>query len=122
HELGLHNQTGQLIRDVDEMTNPNARETTRLFILKRMRNQGNPFKFAGDSQGELTKDTAILIQQILDLKKSLPDEQKLRVAAMQKLAVEFRLQENLAIAAQNLQAPAYVANRVEKIRSANDLQ
>src|SRR5204863_7689371 len=45
-----------------------------------------------------------------------------RVSTMEKLAVEFRVQENLSIAAQNLQSPAFVANRVEKIRSANEMQ
>src|SRR2546423_1586487 len=122
HQLTLHLHTGQILRDQEELSNPNLTPTKRLLITKRFRNQPNPGKWAGDAQGELARDASDLIRQVVDLRKSLPAEQKERVGVMEKLAAEFRLQENLSIAAEPLGLPTYAAGRLEKYRVANDIQ
>src|SRR5262249_31526570 len=55
-ELGLHLITGQLIRDQEEMNNPQTSPTKRLQISKRLRGQVNPAKWAADAQSELGKE------------------------------------------------------------------
>src|SRR5262249_48937693 len=73
HQLQLHLQTGQLIRDQEELSNQNTGSTKRLLIQRRMRGgQVDPGRFASDAQAELAKDVRTVYQQVLDLRQSLP--------------------------------------------------
>ena len=42
HQLGLHLQTGQLVRDQEDIANPNLSPTKRLMIGKRLRIRSTP--------------------------------------------------------------------------------
>src|SRR6516225_54636 len=121
HQLGIHLQTGQIIRDEEDRANPNTRPTRGLLIGQRQKGL-NPIKFVADAQSEVGKDVTLIYNQVLGLRAILPADQKERVGNMEKLSAEFRLHESLSNATQNLQSPTYVVNRTEKIRTANDLQ
>ncbi len=134
HQLELHLQTGQLIRDQEELNDPRLAPTKRMLVQRRMRGQArvDPSRWAVDAQTELSNDAGAVYRQVVALRSSLPAEQQQRVKAMEKLAAEFRVLENLERAAQQFNSPyvpygsrsqnPYNAARVEKYRSAGELQ
>ncbi|MBI3410460.1 MAG: DUF4175 family protein [Planctomycetes bacterium] len=121
-QLELHLQASQLFKDITDKSNPNLSPTQRLLVGRRLKNQFLDTKRQGDDQQELAKDVDLLLQQVLDLRDKLPEEQRLRVKAMEKLAGDQRLMANLSKAAQDLKASAAATTRFDSWRQATDLQ
>lgn len=121
NQLELHFQTGQLIKDSMDRANPNLSPTQRLLMAKR-RNFNLEPKRQGDAQIEIHHDVDIVIQQVLDLRPKLPDEQKERVALMQKVAGEQRLLENLTLASKKLKTWGTPTQKFEVWTSVNETQ
>src|SRR5262249_26658788 len=100
-QLELHLQAMQLFKDITDRANPNLSPTQRLLVGRRLKNQVVDTKRQGDDQQELTKDIDTLLKQVLEMRHKLPEEQRLRVQAMEKLAREQGLMSNLSKAAQD---------------------
>ena len=101
-QLEMHLATGQSIRDLIEMSNPDLSPTVKSIIAKRTKAQGTEMKRQSDVQGDLERDIAILVRQVKELSPKLPAEQQLRIKTLETKVAEFRLYENLNLAAQKL--------------------
>ena len=121
HQLELHFQTEQLVRDLGQLQQPDLSPTQRLLIGKRNR-RGFEAKQYGDQQSDLHGEVFNVLKQVKELRPKLNEEQQQRVVAMEKLATEFRIQENLKTAALKLQAAGYPQVRQEQFKSAIALQ
>jgi hypothetical protein len=121
-QLDLHLQTGQSVRDLAEQSKPDASPTTKLLIAKRMRTNGTEMKRQSDSQTDLERDVTILVKQVKELSPNLNPEQQERIKTMEKLLAEYRVQENLTVAARNLRTIGDAKYRTPAFQNANDLQ
>jgi hypothetical protein len=122
-QLGLHLQNSQMIRDLTALQNPDLSHTRKLYIGKRIRGSGGLLnRGQGDEQGDLSRDLANLIKQVEQLKGKLPAEQLARVQAMEKLLGEYRLRENVELAASKLRAMGDPSSRLALYKVAQDLQ
>ncbi len=120
-QLELHFQTSTLIKDGLDRANPNLSPTQRLFLSQRRNFVLEP-KRQGDAQIEIHHDVDSVIQQALNLKAKLPDEQKERVALMQKLAAQYRLLENLAVTSKKLKTYFNPAQKYDVWKQVNTTQ
>ena len=100
-QLELHLSTGQLIKDSVDQGNANLPVARRALIDKR-RGAGLEPRRQADVQGEIHQDTIRVIDQVSQLRGSLPAEQKGRVDTMRQLADKCRVIENLREAADKL--------------------
>src|SRR5262245_6521186 len=94
HQLDLHFATDQLVRDLDQMQNPNRSPARRLMITRRIP-RGLETKRHGDDQSDLQADVVNLVKLVKEMKPKLTEEQQQRVALMNKLAASYRLDENM---------------------------
>ena len=118
----MHLLTGQSIRDIVELANPDLSPTLKSIIAKRSKAQGTEMKRQSDNQADLERDLGILIRQVKDLSAKLPAAEQLRVKNLEKKVAEFKLRDNLNAASQKLRTLGYVENRVKEFKTANDMQ
>jgi Domain of unknown function (DUF4175) len=114
-QLDLHFLTAQIARDIEDLQKPGLSQTQRLLIVRRYQGRGLNFKRQGDDQSDLQVDVFNVLKQVKELESKLTDEQQQRVALVERLVNEFRLQDNMTGAAQRLRsvAPASLGQATE---------
>lgn len=120
-QVDLHLLTSQLLQDWKDRTRSDLPAGVRKLLTSRLRYQVRDLKKQVDDQAELQGDFNRLLKQAAGLRGKLTDEQKERLANMDRLTAKLRVHDNLT----NMLSWLRLAGRSDKTDSwqeANELQ